>query len=218
MSVVRTSTPVKRIVALTLGALSGAGTAFAVVTFASSSGATAPLRAPPELSAHHDAVRASLATASEEWCGTYAWSNGFERHALLLGPGDFTFEARGCEGITEYAFGSVASVEGARVRLSVTEHVVRDDSGPARGGCRDFAFSAELYVVPWGDERYLVPRDLMRELCSLAEADGYDAMKFVDYPLRVSVASQPSAETQRHGRSPAGLPVVPDEFRAYLPE
>ncbi len=127
-------------------------------------------------------------------------------------PGELEDHLVAALGIRELAYGKVASVEGSRIRLEIVEDVVLDRPDPHEGRQR-FRFGAELYSIPWGEERFLVPAELMQEFCALAKGTGWNSMKYADYPckLRRNESRHRSSELQ-------GLPEVPAEFRAYLPE
>ena len=158
-------------------------------------------------------VRAEIgAAAASEWTGSYGWSNGFEHHTLDLSLTRFTYLASACMGTEELAFGTISGVDGARVRLGVSEHAgEREAYGDGR---RRFRFSSELYVVPWGEHRFLIPAELMPEFCSLAKADGWDSMRYADYPRKLPL----DVAARRDWVELEGLPEVPQEFRRYLPD
>ena len=163
---------------------------------------------------YREQVLASLNEGTPgDWCGSYHYSNGFEGCVLDLGPGGFHYEASNCTGTTELAYGKITSVEGTRIRLEFLEQVIVERP-PSSEGRQRFRLSAELYSVPWGEQRFLVPAELMTEFCSLARAGGWDSMKYADYPLRIA----PGKSVWDRPLSLEELPAVPAEFRRYLPE
>jgi hypothetical protein len=75
--------------------------------------------------------------------------------------------------------------------------------------------STELYSIPWGKDRFLVPAELMTEFCSLAKAGGWDSMTYADYPYRIARGGSAWVWDRA---SCEGLPTVPAEFSRYLPD
>ena len=72
--------------------------------------------------------------------------------------------------------------------------------------------STDLYSVPWGEQRVLVPAELMPQFCALAKADGGDDMRYADYPRKLRAGEIGSERSTLEG-----LPTVPEEFRGLLP-
>lgn len=150
--------------------------------------------------------------AAGEWCGDYESSDGYAGYDLVLAPEGFYFQSHSCLGTRELAYGKVMSVEGSRIRLELVEDVVLYPPDPHEGRQR-FRFGAELYSITWGEERFLVPAELMQEFCALAKGTGWNSMKYADYPCKLR-----QDETWHRSPELQGLPDVPAEFRAYLPE
>lgn len=57
---------------------------------------------------HRERLLASASEDSAAWCGSHRHTNGYESHALDLYPGGFSYEASGCMGTAEIAYGKVA--------------------------------------------------------------------------------------------------------------
>ena len=70
-----------------------------------------------------------------------------------------------------------------------------------------------MFSVPRGKETFLIPASLMQDFCALVTAHGPQAVDHADYLRRVG------SEHEGLRRQPelAGLPVVPPEFRRFLP-
>lgn len=150
-----------------------------------------------------------------EWAGTYEWSNRYEHRVVNLGPRGFFYEYRHCTGTGELAYGDVTSVDGLRVHLKSRFRICLEEPRERESTRRsDFGWEDELYSIPWGDERFLVPASLMHEFCSMATATGFNSMKYADYPRKLR------AEKASPWDRPelVGLPGVPPEFRHLLPE
>jgi len=162
-------------------------------------------RLEPQADRIREQIRASWGEGAPAWSGSYSHSNGFEGFELDLGPAGFYFEARACIGTQELAFGKIANVDGERIRLEIDEHVIVEQADDRDGRPR-FRLSEELFSVPWGNKRFLVPAELMPQFCSFPHAGGY-AERF-----------EPGESALDWNRAPlVGLPDVPAEFRAYLP-
>ena len=149
-----------------------------------------------------------------KWAGTYAWHNGYEGRTFDLAPRGFVFEYRSCTGTGDLAYGDVTSVEGLRVHLSTRFRIRRTDPRVRPGRRSDFELEPELFSVPWGEERFLVPASLMPEFCAMAKATGFNSMEYSNYPRKVRGGARPL----RHYPKMEGLPEVPAEFRHLLPE
>jgi len=171
-------------------------------------------RIEPLARGRRDVILASLreGTAGESY-GTYADSNGFEGHTFDIAPCGFFYEHWTDTGTQELAYGNVVSVEGSRIRLEILEDVNVYPPEPPRGRQR-FRFGAELYGIRWGQKRFLVPAELMQEFCALAKATGWDSMTYADYPHALG----PGESIWDRATELQGLPDVPPEFRAYLPQ
>ncbi len=151
---------------------------------------------------------------AEEWAGRYEHSNGYEGHDLVLAPRGFFYEASHCTGTAELGYGRIEGVDGMRVRLCFEDRVVVDEPRVRREDRLEFRMSDELWGVPWGSERFLVPADQMVEFCTHVKSGGYDAIRYADFPRRVEdgeLAFSWSLELE-------GLPDVPAEFGPYLAE
>jgi hypothetical protein len=177
----------------------------------------------PEADRHRVAVLASLTKSSgEPWSGAYAWSNGYESIEFDIGPAGFYYERGTDYGpfTVELAYGTIASVEGALIRLRIDEDLIvlpgEIANDEAHSGRRRFRLTDAVYSIPWDAERFLVPAELMQDFCSLAKATGYYSMTLATYPCKV----RPGTSTWGpHRDTPlAGLPDVPSEFQRFLPE
>lgn len=163
----------------------------------------------------HDAtqgLRASIVASSldcpEAWCGSWKYSNGLGGHTFEVGPAGFYYEAFGCNGWIEIALGRIEHADPFKLQILMDLHVVSEKY--AAGG-HPFTFGPVLYIVPWGNDRYLVPDALMTDFCVLVGKKGSDAMAYVDYPRKVAEDwswYQPS--------DLVGSPTVPDEYKGYL--
>lgn len=170
----------------------------------------------PVAEEHRRRILVDLSAGGHEaWAGTYQHSNGFEHRVLDLSPRGFFYEYSHCTGTGELAYGEIASVQGALIRLKPLFRVVADEPRAEEPTRRtDFRFEEELYSIPWGDERFLIPASLMPEFCSKAKAGGFHSMKYADYPYQV----RPGVEFRRHAPDVEGLPTVPPEFQHLLPD
>lgn len=212
----------KKLSALALGTAIAAIGVLAVVLSTCSSTDVDPvwLLAQSKLSAarsdadeHRELVLAELANTREEWAGSYAWSNGYERRKLDLAPCGFFYEYDHCTGTGDLAYGAVANVDDTRIRLKPTARVeidVPERLEPTRRA--PFRFEDELYSIPWSGERFLVPASQMAEFCALAKAPRFNAMRYADYPRKMRDGQARMWDLELHG-----LPEVPPEFRSLLP-
>ncbi len=98
-------------------------------------------QAKPEADHQRELVRASWNDSdAPPWAGSHEYSTRFEGFYFDLGVAGFYYEALNCTGITELAWGKVASVEGALVRLDVQQDLIAERS--------PFGFDTEVRIVP----------------------------------------------------------------------
>ena len=147
------------------------------------------------------------AGAAPAWAGSYRWANGYEHHALDLGPSAFSYRYAHCTGPGLVAYGTVEVVGEERVRIDVTRSFRGRDSEravlPPSGG--------ELVSVPWGSQRFLVAVERMPEFCAAAAEPG--GIQYETY-LRLVEGERLEA---RFPPEPEGAPSLPAEFRHLLP-
>lgn len=148
--------------------------------------------------------------ALPEWCGEYRCDSGYEGWELILGRTGFFFGQSNCLGWVDLAYGTIASLEGSHLRLAIQARRTVSEVQPHPG--LQFRFGDDLYLVPWGDRRYVVPAEQLPEFCALATTGGGDAIRYADIPFRGPCYGFPGSE------APEGLPDVPEAFRKYLPE
>jgi len=164
---------------------------------------------------HGSPLDAVDARGRPRWEGRYVWSNGFEVYEFRISDGTFDYQFSHCTGIGESAHGAVEHVGHGRLVLAVEAHLgeraQRDSSSDPR---RVFRFESEMYAVPWCEETFLVPASLMPDFCTLATAQGAQAVRHADYPRRVSSED----DSGRLRPELAGLPDVPPEFSRHSPE
>ena len=209
----------RKLGALALGVLTLVGSATAVVFAPFACGPLDSIRIEIAGAARGNAVRdrvaAELASGTQPaWAGRYGWTNGREHRHFNISGSSFWYEFRPCTGPGELAYGSVSRSDGNRLRLSPSFRGDAHEAQVHAGDRRDFEFSGDMYSVPWGDERFLVPTESMPEFCALTTATDWNSMAYATYP-RLLRFDQPSAL-----RTPdlTGLPDVPPEFRRYLPQ
>jgi hypothetical protein len=160
-------------------------------------------------------IHDELATRTQpNWAGRYLWSNGFEHRYLDISSTSFFYEHRSCTGTRELVYGSVRQDAGERLRLSPSFRGDAREAEVHAGDRTDFTFSVNMYSVAWGTERFLVPAESMPQFCALASANGWNAMEYATNP-RLLRADDPGFLGTPHV---SGLPVVPEEFRRFLPE
>jgi hypothetical protein len=151
---------------------------------------------------------------AEDWCGTYAYSNGFDHVVVELGVDAFYYEASSCGQISALAYGNVGIHDVARLQLEIAEFRKASPAVGSQVGRKAFDLQEEVYIIPWATERFLVPQALMRQFCELAGAQGWLAMRYAAYPRKVSPGQTAWAWTLPPLN---GLPTVPNEFARYLP-
>lgn len=159
------------------------------------------------------AERAS--TAQPPWAGSYRSPVGYDSHWFEIAEQGFIYEFRTCTGSMILARGSVTSKDGSL--LVFEPEFCIDVLGPPEvrpDRRRDFRWEREMYSVVWDDERFLVPKSLMPDFCANVFGKEFLSIQFADNPRRLR---PDETNTQRHPDLP-GLPVVPEQFRRFLPE
>jgi hypothetical protein len=129
------------------------------------------------------------------WAGAYGVEVGgrFVQSYTLAPRGDVVRQLDTCFGWTPCGFGRVARADGRTLRVE-WEDPLRD-------------VPAELYVVRWGDVRFLVPAQEMDAFCHRVQPSPQPAMepRFDSYP-------RSSADLT----SCVGPPDVPEPYRSRL--
>jgi len=148
------------------------------------------------------------------WAGDYVNSDGFVSLRLTLGSEEYVYEHSHCTGVGELSYGTVESVDGARVLLRPAFHVRPDEPAETTSERRSaFAFERELVVVTWNLERFLVPESQMPEFCRLVHAPRWASMRYASYPR----LGEEFGGWNFFDSDLAGLPDVPEEHRHLLP-
>jgi hypothetical protein len=144
-------------------------------------------------------------SSGSPWAGSYQWSNGYEHYSFDVSPAGFFFKYDNCMGTGDLAYGDVVSVDGSRLRLKFLHRVVREES--------HLGLEDEIYSIPWGRERFLVPTGRMRELCEMATGSAQCGIRYADLPRKAT----PGEEFEcHHELDVTGLPEMPAEFRDLL--
>ena len=133
------------------------------------------------------------------WAGEYYAGDGLGVNtSLVLAPGSgYVFEWHGCLGMYDRNYGPVAWNDG-RIRLTFTFE-------NSRKGFQGIA--PELFVIPWGERRYLVPTDEVVAFCNnVNQGREPRASRYGFFLLR---RGDESKEVE-------GVPNVPEKYREYL--
>lgn len=149
------------------------------------------------------------------WAGSYKSPVRYDNHWLEISGERFIYELYSCCGSEVLVRGSVASKDGSLLVFDADFCIDTLDAPEVQAGKRrPFRWEREMYSVPWGDQRFLVPKSLMPEFCARVHDADWQGRFYVDHPRRLQSESE-----DRHDRpNLTGLPDVPPEFRRYLPE
>ena len=140
-----------------------------------------------------------LSLTNHPWAGQYFEGDGLGvTISLFAAPNQgFAFEWRGCGGLYDRNYGSVTEADDL-IHLAFTFPNQREGFAGIAGG---------LYIVRWGDRRYLIPTNNIIDFCN-------------------SVNSGLEPRSRPHGshllrigdelKEVSGVPSIPSSFQSYL--
>ena len=131
------------------------------------------------------------------WAGIYSTGGFPVNKTLYLAPeSGFMYTMTTCVGLSEVNYGS-ATCEDGRLKLSLTL--------PSHNTWEELNLASEFFLVPWGEQLYLVPPEKMMKFCEGFNSGSYPSFFF----------SKVKWGLGRYTKL-AGLPEVPEEYKKYL--
>ena len=149
-----------------------------------------------------------------EWAGSYRAEDGMEGGVLLAvapesGLGFLHFSDVG-GAVVDANHGPIAPRPDAALEVRFAAPL-RQRARLEQAGLPRVLYAAPWHLVPWGEDRYLVPRPALVAFCNAVNAGGEDVPRF----FRKQIPGQP-VRTRSRAPAPPGLPSVPEEFAPFL--